>query len=522
MPVSNVPGSSRVALVGFDGATWTLLDKLMAEGTMPNLQRLRGESLRGVLRSCIPPVTAPAWTSMVTGKNPGKHSVFDFFHLGDSISDIRVVDSSNVKAPTVFEILERRGMKAVIINLPLSWPPKTSFPTLGNFMTPASELVLPKSLLDYPDFQGYAAYPKRVEGATPGEMAVEMRRVEAARFRAAKALFKEEWDLFFVMFSAADWIQHMAFGRLLNESEDDDIASAKQVYADLDGYLGWFGSQLRDEDYLILASDHGFFQAEGVFSIDAFLTRRGLLTQKAVPKSTSINKSSENTRGKSMGLPTGAVDFLIRRKRIWPALQWMFEHVATRWVEFEGHIIPDPGRTKAAGAGTIMGIVVNRKTRFESGLLDESEADQVKKELLQDLRSYGNGELFDVRSAEESYSGPFLAEAPDIQLIPKKYAVTNVGLKEVYPKPRNHHHPDGILMIHGPGVVPGTRDAEIYDVFPTILTMLNVPVPADADGRTLVGKEVRTKEEPHKTTKRGISSSDEDEIMKRLEDLGYI
>ena len=68
----------RVLVLGLDGATFDLLDAWMERGLMPNVQRLATEGSRAVLRSVMPPVTAPAWTSFATGVRPGKHGVFDF------------------------------------------------------------------------------------------------------------------------------------------------------------------------------------------------------------------------------------------------------------------------------------------------------------------------------------------------------------------------------------------------------------------------------------------------------------
>ncbi len=69
----------KVLLIGLDGATFDLLDPMERRGLIPNLGALRKESAWGVLLSTIPPFTVPAWSSMMTGKGPGKHSVISFF-----------------------------------------------------------------------------------------------------------------------------------------------------------------------------------------------------------------------------------------------------------------------------------------------------------------------------------------------------------------------------------------------------------------------------------------------------------
>src|SRR5512143_3706775 len=73
--------SKRVMIIGLDGATWDVLDKWIVDGTLPNLARLRGEGSWGILRSTIPPITAAAWSTFMTGKRPSKHGVFHFINL---------------------------------------------------------------------------------------------------------------------------------------------------------------------------------------------------------------------------------------------------------------------------------------------------------------------------------------------------------------------------------------------------------------------------------------------------------
>ncbi|MFQ6053764.1 MAG: alkaline phosphatase family protein, partial [Candidatus Bathyarchaeia archaeon] len=67
----------RVLLLGLDGATFDIIEPMARSGRLPNLARLISEGSSGVLESTLPPVTLPAWVSMVTGKNPGKLGVFD-------------------------------------------------------------------------------------------------------------------------------------------------------------------------------------------------------------------------------------------------------------------------------------------------------------------------------------------------------------------------------------------------------------------------------------------------------------
>ncbi len=73
--------SSPVLLIGLDGADFSILRPLMDQGGMPFLKSFIQSGVSADLRTIIPPLTPPAWTSLVTGCRPGRHGVFDFFQV---------------------------------------------------------------------------------------------------------------------------------------------------------------------------------------------------------------------------------------------------------------------------------------------------------------------------------------------------------------------------------------------------------------------------------------------------------
>ena len=71
-------GKIKTVIIGLDGATYDLIDPLVKEGIMPNLGRIMEQGARAVLHSTIHPLTPPAWATLMTGRTPGNHGVFDF------------------------------------------------------------------------------------------------------------------------------------------------------------------------------------------------------------------------------------------------------------------------------------------------------------------------------------------------------------------------------------------------------------------------------------------------------------
>ena len=70
----------RVIVLGFDGMDPRLCEKLMDEGSLPNLRKMRDAGGYRRLGTTIPPQSPVAWASFITGANPGVHGIFDFIH----------------------------------------------------------------------------------------------------------------------------------------------------------------------------------------------------------------------------------------------------------------------------------------------------------------------------------------------------------------------------------------------------------------------------------------------------------
>ena len=98
----------KLVVIGLDGATWEVSNHYSMR-TLPNLGRLMEDGCHGYLRSTMPPFSPPAWSSFMTGMNPGKHGIFGFVNFNpQSYSQIesRMVTSSALAGFTIFDILE--------------------------------------------------------------------------------------------------------------------------------------------------------------------------------------------------------------------------------------------------------------------------------------------------------------------------------------------------------------------------------------------------------------------------------
>ncbi len=112
-------------LIGIDGATFTILDRLIAEGAMPTLKALQTRGVRAELLSTPHPLTPPAWTTLMTGRSPGNHGIFDFLR-----SEVRgngafftLNNFRDIQCETIWSIISRQGGKVLSLGFPLMAPP---------------------------------------------------------------------------------------------------------------------------------------------------------------------------------------------------------------------------------------------------------------------------------------------------------------------------------------------------------------------------------------------------------------
>ena len=78
---SGRPWIKRLIVVGFDGQEPKITERLMAEGQLPNLQKLADQGCYSRLRTTYPSISPVARSSFGTGVEPAKHRMFDFLSL---------------------------------------------------------------------------------------------------------------------------------------------------------------------------------------------------------------------------------------------------------------------------------------------------------------------------------------------------------------------------------------------------------------------------------------------------------
>ena len=205
---------NSVAVIGLDGMSWNLLRTLFDRGVMPFFKSVvRRSSFTATLKSTLPPSTCPAWTSIATGVNPGKHNVYSFLSIskGDLGFESKIVTARDVRYPRIHELVGMFKAKSLIINLPATYPPEynTAFKTsvvVSDWLSPeikaypAKYEELAKALKTHVVSKTTAKPPKIYK--------LMEERAERISFETLNVLEKFKPNLMFIVFSEPDWIMH--------------------------------------------------------------------------------------------------------------------------------------------------------------------------------------------------------------------------------------------------------------------------------------------------------------------------
>jgi predicted AlkP superfamily phosphohydrolase/phosphomutase len=544
----------KVFLLGLDGATWRVLDKLIAEGVMPNMAALVKQGAKGVLRSTIPYSTPVAWSSVLTGVRPFKHGIFGCHSMEnrDGVILIRLTDRSQIKAPMVFDIYNQIGKRVISVNMPMTYPPQATDGTvITGMMTPSKEsrFYYPEGLLDelrnsgidYKIDIGFGReqaedFDKKItaylsNGAT--EFLEDLSHVSREREKAVLHLLEtREWDLFMVTMVSMDRIQHYLWNLFVDDSADPDLRkNIYDHYAYLDSAAGRFYEKVKDEAVLVVCSDHGFGDYKGNFYLDVWLEKKGYSARKGE----SITAAGIAKKvAKALG-----INRVLRRslERSQAALAKKLVFAATSNIDWS--------RTRAYVYSTDS-IRINLKGRDQYGIVKPGEEfsrlrEEIRDQLLGIRLDDGSRLIEKVYFAEDLYGTAEVEDAPDIiyEFTEENHYATyyrGAETKRVfgppYPWKQGDHRRDGVVLIAGQGVEPKDNiTADIEDILPTVMFIQNLPPSEDFDGRVISEAFTRDfvserKDHARRSFERGkVERPDgdkDDEVIDRLKGLGYI
>lgn len=549
----------RVFVIGLDGATYDLIRPWTEQGHLPTFARLMEEGTWGTLRSVIPPLTPPAWSSFLTGMTPGRHGVYTFLQRKPESYDLVPFNSTFRQVSDIGTILSQHGKQVALVNVPTTYPPKpveglmvTGLATPGRnseFTYPAS---LGQELIRRFDYE--IERPEKYDPGLEDAFIAAVNRVEDKRLQATLWLMDQlDWSLFVVVFRGTDVLGHAMWRHMDPQHPAHEPAlfarygnALLEHYQRMDRAIAEIYAKLDSETVLMMISDHGFGPLHRDVYIDNVLAQNDLLHIKRTGVAklrTALLKVGISPRNILRIL--GALRLRNLTRRLIPQNARLAINVSMTMLH---HV--DWSRTKAYPLSGGSQISVNLEGREPEGIVKPGlEYDQVCNQVqaaFQELRdpSTGTPIVERVWRREEIYDEQvtdLIPELPDLYIKWRNDRYTDVGgigyargtISEPIRGRSGGHTMRGVFLAHGPGIEQGNviRDAELVDVAPTILSMLNVPIPRVMDGRVLADIFLGSAEhvvhyqdasKSEKTSPHAFSEEEQWVVEQRLRDLGYI
>lgn len=507
------PAETRVLVVGWDGATWDLIDPLLASGRMPNLARMLARGSQAELESTVVPISSAAWVGAVTGRDPGHSGVYGFFEPVPDSYDVTLISSRSVQATPIWRTLSRRGGRSLVVGVPVTWPPEPIEGVMVSGMLAPKDSVWtwPPALTERLRTSGYA--PDLGIWRDANEISGEIleRQLAAKRELLLQLVRDEDWDLAFFVFKELDVVSHFAY-----DGRTDSFVAA--VYEALDRELGVLLEAVGGDVRVLLVSDHGFHAYPTSFFPWRWLADEGFSVERAPVHEPEDLDALPLAQRRALE-NASAMDAL------------------------------DMPRTRAfAGLaeGNYGGVRLNLVGREPEGALAPEQAEATLVELerrLRELRVPGSERPLVVRTwrRDALYPGPHVDLLPDLLFeTDPEVAVRPVPHSsrfEAHDPRYPDHRRDGILAAAGPGIaaVAERWRASILDVGPTALHLMGHTVYQELEGRVLtdllvepgsVSMRSESLETPRPAELRWLEDESWndpqlDEVRQRLKTIGY-
>jgi predicted AlkP superfamily phosphohydrolase/phosphomutase len=562
---SHSPTQSKLLLIGIDGGTFDVMDPLLRAGKLPHLSGLISRGCRAQLTSLIIPTSPLCWSSIVTGKNPGKHGIFHFTEKVPGQYSIRFVNARLRRGPAIWQILNHHGKRIIAVNVPITYPPDP----VSGFMV---------SGFDAPDEKSGYTHPSKLAGDIRkwvGQYTIDLRLrssvTKAKRSRvlrdgrlmeekkatvARKLMGLDEWDFLMVVFNICDRIQHW-FWQYMDETHPNYDRTEATTFGDaisksyqiIDELIGGILDAAPEDARVMVISDHGFGPATNrAFYLNRWLEKCGFLKYLARPS---------RMRSLPEMLAQQARPHLVK----WLPRKWKgsikrhFPNVKGGLLSYLNFSGIDWQRTAAFSSEVDNFIFINLKGREHDGIVEPRDYERLRTEIAHALSLQRDPETGDpiidrVYRREELYHGPCVERAPDLiftfrdgacRIRPSQEVAGGNGhwmrLHRAETWASGNHRLEGIFVFCGPGIESGGVELakqSLLNVAPTVLYAMGLPIPTDMDGNVIVdafdsdfqgGVEVRfehAREEVLRADSMSYEVREAEKIQERLRDLGYL
>lgn len=524
----------RLIVLGWDSATFDVIDPLIANGRLPVMAGLMQEGHRAALRSTWPPMTDSAWTGAFTGRNAGAHGIFGSWYRAPGAYGCRYFSSRDRRAPAAWELTG--GARWLVWNVPMAFPPSPidGVMVAGYGAPPGARFCAPDEFQDR--LAGRWDLDDLLDRAPHGPLETFLDDLLRGLRTQAEALVwaiqESGAEYVAAVWPHVDRAQHFLWRR---RGSGHPLAEAvDEVYEAMDTATGAVRAAFPEAD-LMVVSDHGAGPLRGDVNVGSWLVDNGHARYGSRKESRLL--------GGVWALPPAARRFA---KRVAPgAARRAFG------ATLAGQLGPFEWPETKAFVGFHSDLWLNLRGREPEGQVAESDADRLLLELAEELLAIedprsGDRVFAAAHRRADIFDGPAAELGPDLMLDPWSagYRVAPgrrasevvappaplAGVEEPWSA---DHRPLGIFAAAGPRIARGTTpELSLHDVCPTALALAGARVPEGLDGRTateaidprwLEHNPVRTGAPPQERAAGGEYSDDEAAaVASHLKDLGYI
>ncbi len=431
----------KALIIGLDGVPYTLMKKFIADGTMPNAAALVKTGTLRRMTTSLPEVSSVAWTTFMTGVNPGKHGIYGFMDLRPKTYDMFFPDFKCVKSATMWDHLGRIGKRSIVMNVPSTYPARELNGILvsGFVAIDLKKATYPQSYVPVLEQMGYRLDVDANKARESMDLFAEDLRITLKKREEALLHFigKEEWDLFIATISETDRLHHFLWAASDNPSHPYH-GFFIEIYKWIDKIIGELYSLVGRETAVFMVSDHGFTHINKEVYLNKWLESEGYLRFDKNPPE-SQRDIADGTRAFNM----------------------------------------DPAR-----------IYLNMRGKYPKGCVDSGDYNSLRDEIKDKLYSIkvdGQNVVKEVLYKEEIFNGSEFEFAPDIVVL------SNYGFDLKGALNKNaifgrsiftgmHTQDDALFFANKEGMA---EDVNIVDVMPTVLNAMGVEKAKDVDGRVV-------------------------------------
>lgn len=285
----------RTVIIGLDGVPLQLLEDLVKSSVMPNMQRIIQNGLLKSVFSTIPEISSVAWSSIITGQNPGQHGIFGFTELVADSYRLKFPNFSDLKSLPFWDL--SKG-KSIILNVPSTYPVRAmnGVHTSGFVSVDMRKSVHPASLLGKLKELDYRLDVDSQKAHNNLGMFIEdLEKTLAGRIKTYRYLWDyTDWETFMLVFTGTDRLMHFLWDAYEDKNHKHHRDFIEHFHK-IDEAIGQINENINEDDTLILLSDHGFERLDKDIYINRFLMQQGFLVfaQGTEPNWSNIDFSTK-------------------------------------------------------------------------------------------------------------------------------------------------------------------------------------------------------------------------------------